>query len=324
VVNTHTFDALDAQLLHALQLDGRAPFSRIGEALGVSSQTIARRYARLRSSGALRVVGLTDPYLLGEVVWVTRVHCTPDAATTVAEALARRQDTSWVQLTSGGTDIVCVARVAKHLDGDSLLLQKLPRTPRVLNVTAYCVLHVFLGGAHGLLHKANILTARQERLLRRPAPVTRPLELTGSDRQLLAVLRPDGRAPLTDLSRATGLSQTTVRRRMTELREAGVLTFDVDFDRRLLGLGVQALLWLSVAPVELDRVGRMLAEHSEIAYVAATTGSTNLLASVVCSSVSDLYDYITRRIAVLPAITQMETAPVVRSVKNAVSLNPQR
>ncbi|WP_220448360.1 AsnC family protein [Nonomuraea diastatica] len=42
--------------------NARAPFSRISEVLGVSDQTVARRYTRLRSSGALRVRGLTNPY----------------------------------------------------------------------------------------------------------------------------------------------------------------------------------------------------------------------------------------------------------------------
>ncbi|WP_432705561.1 Lrp/AsnC family transcriptional regulator [Actinoallomurus iriomotensis] len=73
-------------------------------------------------------------------------------------------------------------------------------------------------------------------------------------------------------------------------------------------------------PSQLHRVGELLAQHPEVAYTAATTGSTNLLASVVCSTVSDLYDYITRRIAVLPAVTHLESAPVVRTVKNAVTL----
>ena len=47
-----TLDALDLKLLHALQIDGRAPFSRIAEVLGVSDQTVARRFRRLRTTAA--------------------------------------------------------------------------------------------------------------------------------------------------------------------------------------------------------------------------------------------------------------------------------
>ncbi|MEV5322939.1 MULTISPECIES: AsnC family protein [unclassified Nonomuraea] len=56
-----TADELDRRLIHALQLDARAPFSRIAEVLGVSDQTVARRYRRLRSAGLLRVVAVPPP-----------------------------------------------------------------------------------------------------------------------------------------------------------------------------------------------------------------------------------------------------------------------
>jgi DNA-binding transcriptional regulator YhcF (GntR family) len=41
-------DDLDRALIHALHIDGRAPFHRMAAALGVSPQTVARRYRRLR------------------------------------------------------------------------------------------------------------------------------------------------------------------------------------------------------------------------------------------------------------------------------------
>lgn len=46
-MESHTFDQLDLQVLSALEVDGRASFSRIGAVLGVSDQTVARRYRRL-------------------------------------------------------------------------------------------------------------------------------------------------------------------------------------------------------------------------------------------------------------------------------------
>src|SRR5207249_8810987 len=91
-----SIDDLDRGLVHALQLDGRAPFSKIAEVLGVSENTVARRYRRLRSGGLLRVVGTTNGYLLGYTSWTIRIRCTPDAAAPIAAALARRPDTFWV------------------------------------------------------------------------------------------------------------------------------------------------------------------------------------------------------------------------------------
>ncbi|WP_157420505.1 Lrp/AsnC family transcriptional regulator, partial [Actinomadura kijaniata] len=42
-------DEIDRGLVHALHLDGRASFGRIAEVLGVSTQTVTRRYRRLRA-----------------------------------------------------------------------------------------------------------------------------------------------------------------------------------------------------------------------------------------------------------------------------------
>lgn len=44
-----TLDPVDLRLLHALQIDGRAAFSRIADVLGVSDRTVARRFGRLRA-----------------------------------------------------------------------------------------------------------------------------------------------------------------------------------------------------------------------------------------------------------------------------------
>lgn len=124
------FDELDQRIVQALQVDGRAPFRRIGEVLGVSDQTVARRYGRMRSTATFRVVGLADPLRVGLTMWLLRVRSTPDAAGAIGEALARRTDTRWVSLLSGGTEIFCLAQAATPGRGDAPLLQKLPRPRR--------------------------------------------------------------------------------------------------------------------------------------------------------------------------------------------------
>ncbi|AYG82347.1 Regulatory protein AsnC [Streptomyces hundungensis] len=313
------YDDLDRRLAHALQIDGRAPFSTIAEVLGVSDRTVARRYARLRAAGAVRVVGGFDSTALGAIQWFLRVRCAPAASLPVAEALARRPDTSWVSLSSGGTEVTCVVRTESEADSESLLLAKLPRTPRVEGVTAHSVLHAFYGGPDNLVGKLGSLDADAvERL--RPPPMARPsgpVRLDDGDRTLLALLAADGRAGFEELAEATGWSPTTVRRRMTELREHGVLYLDLDVDWRMFGAHARTLLWLSVAPAHLEEAGHALAGHPEIAFAAATTGPTNLYASVVCAGQRELYRYLTTGVAGLPSITHVETAPVIRTIKKA-------
>lgn len=280
-----TLDELDRRLVHALQIDGRAAFSHIATVLGTSDRTIARRYRRLRSAGALRVVGLPHGRLLGHVDWLVRLRCTPDAATSVAAALAPRQDTSWVSLISGGTEITCITRTSGAAKDGDLLLQKLPRTPRITAVTAHCLLRA-VAGTTGWPGRTAALSPHQIDDLRpasTPCPRTdHPVELTDADHRLLAELAKDGRAGYPDLAGATGWSETTVRRRLDQLRRANILYFDVEIDPLLFDQTTEAMLWLTIAPAALATVTHALSTHPEIGFAAATTGPANVVAFVVC------------------------------------------
>jgi len=310
-------DTVDRGLIHALQIDGRAPLRAIAEVLEVSENTVARRYRRLRGQGVLRVVGLVNGRRLGHVQWTVRLRCTPDAAGAVAGALAARDDTSFVYLLSGGTEVSCTVQTRSPEDQDALLLDKLPRTSRVVSVTAHLLLRGFVlpGGWPGL---AWLSPDQADRL--RPPPVEAedgPLDLDDGDRALLRALNLDGRVPYADLAAATGWSETTVRRRMRALRRSGVLDYQLDLPPAAAGFGTQARLWIAARPARVVEVGEALARHPEIAFAALTTGPTNLVAALNCRSPLDLSHYLTERLASLEAITSMETAPIIRTVKRA-------
>ena len=314
-----TLDRLEEQLVHALQIDGRAPFSRIAAVLGASDRTVARRYTKLRSTGALRVVGLPRTRRVGRVNWLVRMQCAPDAAQAVAATLARRDDTSWVSLASGGTEVTFVAHTR---DRGTSLLQKLPRGPRITSVTAQCMLRA-VAGTSGWPGRTSALTPAQiDQLQPRPAdpdPGT-TVELTATDQLLLAELAKDGRAGFPALAAATGIPESSARRRLAELRRTDVLYFDIETDPVLLGYTTEAALWLTVAPAELNTVADALARHREVAFASAVTGPTNMFAFVVCRDADALYDYLATRIGALPGVLQVETAPLVRSAKRSGAL----
>src|SRR3984957_4357373 len=191
-------DDLDRQLTQCLGVDGRAPFAAIAGVLGVSDQTIARRYRRLRSTRALRGVGLASPKK-GYASWFLRMRCVPGSGEAIAAALARRDDTAWVQLLSGDTEVLCSLR-GDPREGTDALLARLPRSGRIVAVTAYSRLHMFTGGPDGLKF-LDVLPAAQVAPLQRPPPGGR-VELGDLDEALFGALAADGRAPYADLAAA--------------------------------------------------------------------------------------------------------------------------
>ncbi|MEV0219749.1 Lrp/AsnC family transcriptional regulator [Streptomyces sp. NPDC050704] len=320
-----TSDPLDVELLHALEVDGRAPFSRIAAVLGVSDQTVARRYRRLVAEGGLRVVAVRNNVRLGRDDWMLRLRCTPDSAETIANALARRPDTAWIGLTSGGTEVVCMTRPRSPGDQDDLLLGKLPRTPHILEIRAFQILHTYFGGPVGWLVKHGPLGADQIAALRRaPSVDAGPAVLTGEDEPLVTALERDGRATYPELRRATGRSESAVKRRLEQLLGSGALFIDIEYDSTPLGFRVGAILWITAGPAALDAVGRALAGHAEIAFVGATSGPSNLVATAVARDTAELYAYVSGKLGRLGGVEHVETAPFLRRVKQLTYQQPKR
>jgi DNA-binding Lrp family transcriptional regulator len=314
-------DDVDRQIIHILSIEPRASFRVIADVTGTSDQTAARRYRRLCETAGLRVLGVPDGSRLGWTDWFIRLQTTPGGADSIAEALARRPDTRWVHLASGGTEIICTLQARTEEQRDALFLRGLPGSRRVVQISAHSILHNFAPGPWREATRA--LSAAQLEMLPRythPENKTRG-SLLAEDEPLLAELARDGRASNAAIAAAIHWHESTVRRRIDELRRSGLLYFEVDTDIGVLGLNVHALLWLSVEPARLEEAGSALAAHPEIPFAAATTGPANLVASAVFRDTQHLYEYLTGELAALPGVTSVETAPIIRTLKRTGSVH---
>lgn len=316
-------EALDLQIVQCLLRDGRAPFRRISDALGVSEQTIARRYRALLAEGALRVQVQPDERATGSQRWLVRIQCRPDAAASLADSMAARDDVSWVSITSGGSEITCTAFTGPG-QPDGSVLSRLPRTRPVLSFTAFAVMHKYLGSSEAKwMAFDQPLTPAQVTALHGEATtaVARDLRpgarIRPDDAPLLDELARDGRAGIVALARATGWPQSRVSARLAELLASGAAHIATDLAPELFGFSATAYLWLTVAPGDLDRTGQALSLLPETTFTAAVTGTANLLVNVTCRDMEDLYAFVTNRIGTLPAVRSAETVPVLHRLKQA-------
>ncbi|MFI7673872.1 Lrp/AsnC family transcriptional regulator [Actinophytocola sp. NPDC049390] len=304
-------DPLDQRLLHALQLDGRAPFSRIAAVLDVSDRTVARRFERLRAAGAIRVSAVPNSHVAGLAEWLVRIRVRPHATAGLARALAERADTAWVTVLSSGVEVACLFRVP---DAGPAPLAELSRYPHAIVVDAQRVLRHLMD--HRWRGRTVALTEDEVAALRPPHPaVPAPARLTDLDRRLFPALATDGRATYAELAKHVDWSESVVRRRLAQLRDAALLQFHVEVEPALYGFSAQCLLWLTVTPSMLTTVAARLAENTETAYLGAITGDHNLLAVVICRDTRALYTHLTERIGSLTGIERTATADITAYTK---------
>lgn len=316
-----SLDGEDRRVLHALQLDGRASFARIAAVLGMSERAVSRRYHRLRSRLALRVVGVTRPDPREQEDWFLRIAAPSMSVDAVARSLADRDDTSWIASLAGDGGLSCILRTPAPIGDRAGALEQFRRSAGIAAVTAQRLLAP-IAGVGGWPGRLEALTASECEALAPavrgrdagPSPVGPP---RSDDAGLLRLLAADGRMSVARLARMSGMPESTVRRRLAELTGSGVLMFEVEVDPRLYGRHVHAICWMDVPPAALGAVASALSSHAEVAFASTTTGTTSILAILELVDAGDLHRYLAEHVGALSGVHRIQTEIVTRWFKRA-------
>ncbi|GAA3760937.1 DNA-binding Lrp family transcriptional regulator [Spinactinospora alkalitolerans] len=285
-------DGLDRRIMAALQVDGRAPWRRIAAVLGEPERSVARRGNRLLERGLVTVIGLC---IGGEPVIVRSRHAS-GGLRMGGTALARRSDTTFSYAVTGTADCVTELFCAPERLL-ALTVDELPGLPGVVGVETLPVLHYYR-----TVHEwfPGVLTSDETAGLCEFEPITPtaqnppPDSLSEVDHAILRGLSGNGRLTHEVLGRMAGVSEPTARRRVESLRASGLVHLRAVVEPALLGLPVEALLWIKAAPHATDEIGHGLLESTWVRYAAVLMGEYQILCHVAAPSKAELHDFISR------------------------------
>jgi Lrp/AsnC family transcriptional regulator, regulator for asnA, asnC and gidA len=114
-------DGPNRAIIEALQRDGRQPYGAIAEAVGLSEAAVRRRVQRLRESGIMQIVAVTDPLQLGFTRQAMIGISVEGDVRRVAEKLSSLAEVDYVVMCAGSFDII----VEIVCEDDERLLQVL-------------------------------------------------------------------------------------------------------------------------------------------------------------------------------------------------------
>lgn len=134
------------------------------------------------------------------------------------------------------------------------------------------------------------------------------------DRELIALLRKDGRAPLSKVAQILGVSRGTVQNRLDRLLESGsVLGFTVRV-RDDYGLdAVRAVMLIEVVGKSTTQVINRLRGMPEVQTLHTTNGSWDLVAEMHSSSLPE-FDRVLREVRMIDGVLNSETSILLSSV----------
>ncbi|MFF8846282.1 Lrp/AsnC family transcriptional regulator [Streptomyces sp. NPDC015127] len=283
------FDEAELELLNALQIHPRASWSLLGEVLQADPATVARRWARLENSGRAWIAvvpGFVEP--AEALCAFIEVECEAGAAHGVAERLVTDPRVGSVEHMTGSFDLLLTVIVRDLAALSAYVLTVLGRIDGVRSTSAHVATALHTEGSQW---QVRALGAAQCRRIATALPGTsvpaRPLD--ERDRSLLTALTEDGRASYSTLSARTGMSISTVRRRLDALLTHRRAVLRCEVARPLSGWPFSVSLWCRVPYAQLDTVAAQLAALPETRLCAAITGGRpNLLVTTWLRSLGDI------------------------------------
>lgn len=148
---TTSIDDVDRAIIERLQADGRAPYTRLGAAVGLSEAAVRQRVQRLIDAGVMQVVAVTNPLSIGYRRMAMIGVRTEGPSDGIAATLQAMQDIDYLVVTAGSFDIMCEVVVSD--DRDLLdLTNRIRRVEGVVSTETFIYLDLvkqtFTWGAH--------------------------------------------------------------------------------------------------------------------------------------------------------------------------------
>ena len=137
-----------------------------------------------------------------------------------------------------------------------------------------------------------------------------PLDAT--DRDIVRALQENGRRPNTEIGRALGLTETTIRKRIARLIDEGLVNIVAVPTPQAVGVTTSAIIGVSVQLGSLDTVSRELSRSPEVRYLGLSTGRYDIILEAFFNNTEHLLSFVADKLGSLPEVSGVETSIILR------------
>lgn len=136
------------------------------------------------------------------------------------------------------------------------------------------------------------------------------------DRKIIEALQIDGRRPFTKLAAELGISEASVRQRVSNLINTRVMQIVAVTNPVKLGYSLASMIGMRVSGDRLFEVAEQISAFDEVIYLIICAGSFDLLAEVVCQDNDHLLHFLTEKLYKVEGVQQTETFIYLRVCKD--------
>ena len=135
-------DKVDRAIIEHLQADGRAPYTKLSAAVGLSEAAVRQRVQRLLEAGVMQVVAVTDPLQLGYRRMAMIGVTAEGDLTALADKISAIAEVAYVVVTAGSFDLLVEAVVEDDERLLDLVNDRLRALPGVRTTETFIYLRI--------------------------------------------------------------------------------------------------------------------------------------------------------------------------------------
>lgn len=268
-MDVRSLDELDLAIVHALQIDARAPWTRIAAAVGADAATVARHWQAMREESLAWLTAWPTPERWSSTTDVAMVLLDARTEPGVVEAVTRLPWVLSIDDTSAGLLVLVAGSGGLSVLGDRVReIAGLGADMRRMDVAAAIVaedsgwrLRVLSRAQQRTLRDSGKRETRREEVALSRGEARLPRAETVAE--VAVALEEDPRMPAATLAVRLGVSEATARRVVDRAVSAGLLRLGCDLAMPAAGYRRGAILWARAAEVEgaAARAGRLEEAH---------------------------------------------------------------
>ena len=143
------------------------------------------------------------------------------------------------------------------------------------------------------------------------------MTLDDIDRQIIAMLQEDGRRSYSEIAEEVDRTEVTIRRRVRSLLKEGIIKrFTIVLDPLKIGRKISAIVRVKAQMKQASVIAEKVKGYEEVDEAYFLDGVCVGMLKVTVDDLSDLKQFLEKRLGRVPGVGEVETCIVLETVKS--------
>ncbi|TFG12188.1 Lrp/AsnC family transcriptional regulator [Candidatus Thorarchaeota archaeon] len=143
------------------------------------------------------------------------------------------------------------------------------------------------------------------------------MTLDDIDRQIISMLQEDGRRSYSEIAEEVDRTEVTIRRRVRSLLKEGIIKrFTIVLDPLKIGPKISAIVRVKAQMKQASAIAEKVKAYEEVDEAYFLDGACGVMLKVTVDDLSQLRQFLEKRLGKVPGVGEVETCIVLETVKS--------